>query len=216
MKRKFILILLIALFVAMEVASAVTSHESITPDELDTFCKYQGMLGNLAEADKEFKMLLEPPNYPNFQSMYMVVSQLSQQIRTSKKYLEMLKNPTCNVSKYTRGLLTYYEANKVKIQENIKNVAPNRDIVNVLESFKKEIGIKFLSSIVLDKYGSKKLSDYAGRGCTGSDCWSTMAYTVADLLDIVQILAEKVDQLERCTESIPQCDCTVHRVCTNP
>lgn len=191
--------------------NAFTYHELSAYSDSDTFCQYEGMLGNLDEADKEFKMLLESPNHPNFQSMYTIVFQLLKRSRMSEKYLEVLKNPECNVSKYTRKLLTYYEDNEEKIKENIKDVGIDQNVAIVFESFKKELGIKFFSSIILDrqrvrlntvcKYHAQEVKKKKRKGyfdgVRSFNCEGGVMFTLMELIDTVQMLTEEVDQLKQ-------------------
>lgn len=211
MIRKFVLTSFMVLFVIMKMANAFAFYELGVYGDSATFCQYQGMLGDLAEVDKEFKMLLEPPNYPNFQSMYTTISQLLKQVHMSEKHLEVLRNPECNVSKYASALLVYYEDNKAKIRENIKNFGPDRDIARVLESFKKELGIKFFSSIILDRQRVRlntvcksyaqdikktKRKGYFD-GVRSFNCQGGVMFTLMELIDMVQMLTEEVDQLKQ-------------------
>ncbi len=230
MKRTFVLTLVMALLVIAEVANAATSHELVGYDDLESFCQYQGMLGNLADVDKEFKMLLEPPNYPNFQGMYTIVSQLLERARTSEKHLAVLKNPTCNISKYISGLLMYYDAYKTEIKENIRNTGTDRDIVSVIESFKKKLGIKFLSSIVFDRQ-RVRLNNVCGSyineiaqskrnghfdNIRSFNCEGGVLYTVTELIDTVQLLTEEVEKLKQRISSMSKSECTTNEVCTKP
>jgi hypothetical protein len=205
MKRKFVLILFVVLLVIVKMVNAAGLHELTVCEDPTKFCQYQGMLGNLDEVDKEFAMLLESPNHPNFQSMYTTVSQLLEKVRTSEKHLEVLRNPECNVSKYTRKLLTCYEANKEKIKENTKNESLGQDIIAVFESLKEKVGTGFLSTMILDNLRIQMhTACMSPTGDVGHhNCKYTTSRTLMELINTVQVLAKELEQLKRQNISTP-------------
>ena len=146
MKTKFILsVSLLTLFIFLLSGSAAASRDSIDCMDLNMFCKYQGLRGNLERASEEFDMLLEPISNPNFQVMQVVIDRIIGCACSSEKHMDILKNnPNCNVSKYTNGLLRFYIDNKEKIIKHMQKEDPDLEIVILFDYFKDKAGNDFL------------------------------------------------------------------------
>lgn len=78
-------------------------------DEVKMYCNYDGMYHNINAADEEFKMLSEPPRHANFQDMYTVISYIFDCAEENPICMEKLKDSDCNISKYTKKLVEFYE-----------------------------------------------------------------------------------------------------------
>jgi len=103
MKKTYFLMLFGVLFGILLNVTAFAYGDHIDCDEVGAkrYCQYQGALfGDLSQVDEEFKMLLEPHDHPNCQHMF---GQLLYKIVTcSEKYMEVLKNPHCNISHFAQ------------------------------------------------------------------------------------------------------------------
>lgn len=146
MKIKYILLgLVFTLFVTLFNGNVLASRDFTGCMELNMFCNYQGMRKDLEKADEEFNMLLEPIKNPNFQEMQVVIDRIIGCACSSEKHMDILKNsPNCNVTKYTQRLLKFYEVNKEKIIEHMRNADPDLEIVTMFNYFKEKVGNNFL------------------------------------------------------------------------
>ena len=146
MKTKFILSTsLLTLFIFLLSGSALASRDSNNCMDLNIFCKYQGLRSNLEKAGEEFNMLLEPTTNPNFQAMQFVIDRTIGCACVSEKHMDVLKNnPNCNVSKYSKKLLKFYEDNKEKIIKHMQKEDPDLEIVTLFDYFKETAGNDFL------------------------------------------------------------------------
>ncbi|MBU0745120.1 MAG: hypothetical protein KKE11_07175 [Gammaproteobacteria bacterium] len=137
-KHTFLLTFIFSLCVCLLNGSAAAY--SLRCDEVELYCGYEGMYRNVDEANEEFNMLSEPARRPNFQEMFIVVSYIFNCAQKNAGCMRALKNPDCNVSKYTKRLIKFYE------DDNRKAIT-NEDVVEAFEDFKKGEGKELFSEI---------------------------------------------------------------------
>ncbi len=111
MKTKIIFIMFLALL-SINVDSFAAFYAG------SSFCSFNGILNSQSRTrEEEFNMLLEPEENPNFEAMSSAVGALT------VVPVKDLKNPECNVSKYTKDLLEFYKNNKDKIMAKHPEIA---------------------------------------------------------------------------------------------
>lgn len=114
MKQRLVLSVFLSLFII---------NISAQPTYEGGFCHFKGM------PNTNFEMLLEK-NTPNFYA----ISQTLGIILQAKT--EDLKNPDCELKKYTEELLEFYKTHK----DEIKN--SNKDVANIIEKIQKKLDNK--------------------------------------------------------------------------
>ena len=127
MKTKFILTSFLILFVSL-FNEGIFAY-AFRCDEVEKYCNYQGMYANLDGAQEEFQMLLEPPRHANFQQMFSVLLYIHDCGTENQDCIRTLKNPDCNISKYTQKLIAFYDDNKENINDKF--------VVDMIEFLKK-------------------------------------------------------------------------------
>ena len=159
MKTKLIKVMLLALFVfGLNVATQASNYDDLIGEgNKEEFCKYQGMFGTVDDTEKEFAMLLDSPKTATFKTMSRIVYQIyyivSQGTRynhnnNGHEYLEIVRDARCNVSKYTRKLLTYYEEHKDVLKDKKMHLPSNtyESFGPMMKYLKEEVGTEFLSN----------------------------------------------------------------------
>src|SRR3972149_455109 len=97
--------ILLSLFLSLLNIQAFASSGYFNP-----YCQLNGVLhGPHIKKEEEFKMLLEPTRTPNFQAISAVIGAII------VAPTEVLKDPSCKISKYTKQLVDYYKEHKIKI-----------------------------------------------------------------------------------------------------
>lgn len=154
MKTKFISVTFFTVFIAL-----FGQNTFAVWCKADWFCRQQGVLNNINEAEEEFQMLLEPTYHPNFTEVFGKVLSIfgcaEDTVECGDECMATFKDPNCNISQYTQRLLEFYEANKMKLIKNIKNSDPNimlmlgtgknenLTITQLFERFKKRLGYEY-------------------------------------------------------------------------
>lgn len=121
MKTKYILPLLFVTFGITNVNSFATT---------DSYCHFEGITQQKQDQEKEFSQLLEPQNSFKFSTISSIIGIIA--LTSSKD----LKDPSCEISEYTKKLVRFYKKNKEEIKNN------NQDLGNLLENIQKELETK--------------------------------------------------------------------------
>jgi hypothetical protein len=123
------------------VLCVVLFNEGIFADTLRCdaaiYCNYQGLFGNIDNAEEEFMMLMEPPKHSNFQDMFSALLYIVGCSEKNKDCMKALKDPDCKISAYTQKLAAFYEANAAKLDD--------KEIVKLFEILKNGEGKMFFN-----------------------------------------------------------------------
>ena len=140
MKPRIRHLLIFVLLMTTSLSNSVFSYRDSKCELVEELCQYEGILNNIDIANEEFEMLLESPLHPNFEnSFYSLLYFLN---CVNKNLALMKQQPNCKALRYLKKLISFYQAHKTELKNNISNVSI--EIANELDALIPDIKARLL------------------------------------------------------------------------